>query len=54
MSAATGANQALEGQLADQQLGDLLVLANLTQSNSAGGSVAMGLLDAACKCRGVS
>ena len=38
--------QALEGQLADQQLGALLVSADLTQSDGAG-PVAVGLLDSA-------
>ena len=36
------ADQALEGQLADQQLGGLLVLADLTESDGAG-SVSVGL-----------
>ena len=40
------ANQALERQLADQQLGRLLVLADLAQGNSAR-AVAVRLLDAA-------
>ena len=38
-------DQALEGQLADQQLGALLVSADLTQSDGAG-PVTVGLLDA--------
>jgi len=40
------ADQALEGQLADQQVGALLELADLTQSHSTG-AVAVGLLHAA-------
>ena len=40
------AHQALEGQLADQQLGALLVAANLAQGDRAR-AVAVGLLDAA-------
>ena len=40
------ANQPLEGQLANQELGTLLVLANLAQRDRAG-AVAVGLLDAA-------
>jgi hypothetical protein len=40
------ADEALEGQLADEQLGGLLVLADLTQGNGAG-PVAVRLLD--CK-----
>ena len=40
------ADQALEGQLADEQLGGLLVLADLTQGHGAG-PVAVGLLHAA-------
>ena len=39
-------DQALEGQLADQQLGALLVAADLAEGDSAG-SVAVGLLDTA-------
>ena len=39
-------DQALEGQLADQQVGRLLVLADLTQGDGAR-AVAVGLLDAA-------
>ena len=46
------ADQALERQLADEQLSGLLVLADLTQSNSAR-SVAVGLLDAASCGRGL-
>jgi hypothetical protein len=41
------ADQALEGQLADQQLRGLLVLADLAQRDGAG-PVAVGLLYAAC------
>ena len=40
------ADQALEGQLADQQVGRLLVLADLTQGDGPR-AVAVGLLDAA-------
>ena len=40
------ADQALEGQLADQQVGRLLVLADLPQGDGAR-AVAVGLLDAA-------
>ena len=40
------ADQALEGQLADEQLGGLLVLADLTQGHGAG-PVAVGLLHTA-------
>jgi len=39
------AHEALEGQLADQQLGGLLVLADLAERDRAG-AVAVGLLDA--------
>ena len=39
------ADQALEGELADQQLGGLLVLADLAEGDGSG-PVAMGLLDA--------
>ena len=38
------ANEALEGELADQKLGGLLVAANLTEGDRSG-AVAMGLLD---------
>jgi hypothetical protein len=41
------ADQALEGQLADQQLRGLLVLADLAQRDGAG-PVAVGLLHATC------
>ena len=40
------ADEALEGELADEQLGGLLVLADLAEGDGAG-AVAMGLLDAA-------
>jgi hypothetical protein len=40
------AHQALEGQLADQQVGGLLVAADLAEGDGAG-PVAVGLLDAA-------
>ena len=40
------ADEALEGELADEELGGLLVLADLTESHGAG-AVAVGLLDAA-------
>ena len=40
------ANKALEGQLADQELGGLLVLADLTKRNGTW-AVTMGLLDTA-------
>ena len=40
-------DQALERQLADQQLGGLLVLPDLTQGDGSG-SVPVRLLDAAC------
>ena len=43
-------DEALEGQLADEQFGRLLVLADLAQGDGAG-SVAVGLLDAACEGR---
>ncbi len=38
------ANETLEGSLADQEIGRLLVLANLTKSDGSG-SVSVGLLD---------
>ena len=44
------ADEALEGELADQQLRGLLVAANLAESDRAG-AVAVGLLDAS-SCRG--
>jgi hypothetical protein len=47
------ADEALEGQLADQQLGGLLVLADLAQRDRAG-AVAVGLLDAAGGRRGLA
>ena len=39
------ADEALEGELADEELGGLLVLANLAQGDGSG-AVAVGLLDA--------
>ena len=41
------ADQALEGQLADQEVGRLLVLADLAERDRSG-AVTVGLLDAAC------
>ena len=41
------ADQALEGELADQEVGRLLVLADLAERDRSG-AVTVGLLDAAC------
>jgi len=47
------ADQALEGQLAHEELGGLLVLADLTQSNGSG-AVAVRLLDSTDRGRGLA
>jgi len=47
------ADEALEGELADEKLGGLLVLADLTEGDSAG-AVAVGLLDPAGGGRGLA